>query len=185
MFKINNKNTILVFLLTLNISYLFSSASTGDIAQANEYQVNGYLPTIKHTANVHGLCSITFIVNPSRPNPRQREKLSLNFYFHTSFWRLKRLYEDLKGLKDLHKTFWGTTKKCENKNLKLIFILTQLSEMHGAKRVNFEQEIPTEMWKLALSLVIFFFLYHCCQKSQCSNSITPETMRKPEQWFRV
>ena len=26
-------------------------------------------------------------------------------------------YEGLKGLKDLHKTFWGTSKKCENKNL--------------------------------------------------------------------
>ena len=25
--------------------------------------------------------------------------------------------QDLKGLKDLHKTFWGTTKKFENKNL--------------------------------------------------------------------
>ena len=35
-------------------------------------------------------------------------------------------------IKGLHKTFWGTTKKCENK---LIFILLQLSEMHGPGRV--------------------------------------------------
>ena len=41
-------------------------------------------------------------------------KLNLNFYFHTSLWYLKRFYE---GLKDLDKTFWRTTKKCENKNL--------------------------------------------------------------------
>ena len=41
-------------------------------------------------------------------------KIKLTFYFHTSLWCLKRFYEGLKGL---HKTFWGTTKKCENKNL--------------------------------------------------------------------
>ena len=33
---------------------------------------------------------------------------------HTSLWCLKRFYEGLKGP---HKTFSGTTKKCENKNL--------------------------------------------------------------------
>ena len=36
--------------------------------------------------------------NPSRPDPRQKEKISLNFYFHTSLWRLKRFYEGLLGL---------------------------------------------------------------------------------------
>ena len=41
-------------------------------------------------------------------------KIMLNLYFHTSLWCLKRFYEGLKGL---HKTFWGTTKKSENKNL--------------------------------------------------------------------
>ena len=50
--------------------------------------------------NFHFVSSFTF--NPSRPDPGQREKLNLNFYFHTSLWCLKRLYE---GLKDLHKTF--------------------------------------------------------------------------------
>ena len=50
---------------------------------------------------------------PFRPNPGRREKIKLNFYFHTSFWCLKRFYEGLKGL---CKTFWGTTKKYENKN---------------------------------------------------------------------
>ena len=40
--------------------------------------------------------------NPSRPNPGRREKIKLNFYFHTSLGCLKRFYEGLKGL---HKTF--------------------------------------------------------------------------------
>ena len=38
-------------------------------------------------------------------------EINLNFYFHTSLWSLKRFYEGL------HKTFRGTTKKCENKDL--------------------------------------------------------------------
>ena len=44
-------------------------------------------------------------------------KIKLNFHFHTS---LKRFYEGLKGL---HEIFWGTTKKCENKNLTYFFTL--------------------------------------------------------------
>ena len=55
-----------------------------------------------------------FHFNPSRPNPGQKEKIKLNFYFHTSLWCLKRFYEGLKGF---HKTFWDTTKKCEKKKL--------------------------------------------------------------------
>ena len=47
------------------------------------------------------------------PVPDEEKKISLNFYFHTSLWCLKRFYG---GLEDL-KTFWGTGKKCENKNL--------------------------------------------------------------------
>ena len=53
-------------------------------------------------------------LNSSRPDPEWREKIDLNFYFHTSLWCLRRFYEGLKGL---DKTFWGTKKKCENKNL--------------------------------------------------------------------
>ena len=40
-------------------------------------------------------------------------KIKLNFNFHFSLWCLKRFYE----------TFWGTTKKCENKNSIIIFSL--------------------------------------------------------------
>ena len=46
-------------------------------------------------------------LNPSRPDPGQGEIINLNFYFHTSLWCLKKLFQGLKG----------TTKKCENKNL--------------------------------------------------------------------
>ena len=52
--------------------------------------------------------------DPSRPNPGRREKKKLNFYFHTTLRCLRRFYEGLKGL---HKTFWGTAKNCESKNL--------------------------------------------------------------------
>ena len=69
-------------------------------------------------------------VNTSCPNPGRREEIKLNFNFHFSLWCLKRF----EGLKGLHKTFWGTTKKCENKNL--IVISIELSEMHGTLRVN-------------------------------------------------
>ena len=41
------------------------------------------------------------IINPSRPDPGRREKINLNFYFHT-LWCLKSFYEGLKGL---YKTF--------------------------------------------------------------------------------
>ena len=34
-------------------------------------------------------------VNLSRPSPGRREKIKLNFYFHTSLWCLKRFYEGL------------------------------------------------------------------------------------------
>ena len=48
------------------------------------------------------------------PIPDKERKLTLNVYFHTSLWCLKRFYGVLKGL---HKTFWGTTKKRQNKYL--------------------------------------------------------------------
>ena len=51
------------------------------------------------------------MINPSRPNPERGGKAKLNFYFQTSLRCLKRFYEGLKGL---NKTFWPTTKKCEN-----------------------------------------------------------------------
>ena len=58
--------------------------------------------------------SFQYLDNPSRPNLGRSEKIKLNFYFYTYLWCLKRFYQGLSGL---HKTFWGITKKSENKNL--------------------------------------------------------------------
>ena len=55
--------------------------------------------------NYSKLCNLNLPAPPGR-----REKINLNFYFHTSLWCLERFSE---GLKDLHEAFWGTTKKCE------------------------------------------------------------------------
>ena len=40
-------------------------------------------------------------LNPFRPNPRKREKIKSNFFFHTSLWCLKKFYEGLKDFKSL------------------------------------------------------------------------------------
>ena len=34
-------------------------------------------------------------VNPAHLDPRQREKINLNFCFYTSLWCQKRFYEDI------------------------------------------------------------------------------------------
>ena len=88
---------------------------------------NGFFPSIEDFLRRENMglkyFHITFLfkniksgilLSPFHQNPGQREKNILNFYFHTSLWCLKRFYEGLKGP---HKTFCGTTKKCENKNL--------------------------------------------------------------------
>ena len=36
-------------------------------------------------------------INPSPPDPGQREKINVNFYFRASLWCLKRFYEGLKA----------------------------------------------------------------------------------------
>ena len=72
------------------------------------------------------------LLNPSHPDSG-KEKISLNFYFHTSLSCLKKFYEGLKGL---HKTFWDTTK-CENKNFKLIFILIYFLKCTGREGLRF------------------------------------------------
>ena len=64
--------------------------------------------------NYSNLLNFSFVLN--------KLKINLIFYFHTSLWWLKRFYEDLK---DVHKTFWGTIKKCENKNLIFLFVQDQ------------------------------------------------------------
>ena len=84
------------------------------------------------------------IFNPSRPNPGQKEKINLSFYFHTSLWCLKRFY---KGHKGLHKTFWGTTK-CENKNLSSFLFQYNFLEFTGRKGliVPWQQSNLVSVW---------------------------------------
>ena len=64
------------------------------------------------------------LVSPTLPiSIPDDERKSTEIFIFTLFcgaskgfvWCLKRFYE---GLKNLHKTFWGTTKKRENKNLR-------------------------------------------------------------------
>ena len=70
----------------------------------------------------------------SHPNPGWREKNKLNCYFHTSLFSLKMSSEDLKGL---HKTFWGTTKKCENKNFTQFLFQYEFQKCMGRGRLIF------------------------------------------------
>ena len=75
-------------------------------------------------------------VNPSCPDSGQREIINLNFYYLNFLWCLRRFYESLKGP---HKTFRGTKKKCENKNLSFTFLhfyFNATFEIHGAGRFN-------------------------------------------------
>ena len=55
-------------------------------------------------------------INPSRPDPRRREKLICHFIFTHLFGTTNGFMKDFiyEGLEGLHKIFWGTTKKCEN-----------------------------------------------------------------------
>ena len=45
----------------------------------------------------------------------EEKKIKLNFYFHTACCSALKGF--MKALKGFLKPFWGTTKKCENKNL--------------------------------------------------------------------
>ena len=48
----------------------------------------------------------------------------------------------IKGLEGLHRTFWGTTKKCENKNFQLIYYLRLGSGREGLNRSSgFETDV--------------------------------------------
>ena len=50
-----------------------------------------------------GIIEVYCVLALNGPIPDKVKTIKLNFYFHTSLWCLK--------------TFWGTTKKCENENL--------------------------------------------------------------------
>ena len=71
----------------------------------------------------------------------------LNFSFHTSLWCFKRFYEGLWGL---HKTFWRTTKKCENKNVSKFLFYYSFLKCTGLEwfTISYLLYIICEKWKL-------------------------------------
>ena len=73
----------------------------------NPWEINTWVE--KPVKSLWRSLRIKKVCSSTRNDPISGKKNYLNFYFHTSLW-----YEDLKGF---HKTFCGTTKKCENKNL--------------------------------------------------------------------
>ena len=111
----------------------FNRNETAAVIQLQELQIffyyriiqrgthNKVFPNISNTESQHQNRFLTSKLNPSHPNPGQREKINLNFYFHTSLRYLKWFCE---GFKSLHKSFWATTKKYENNNLSLFFMST-------------------------------------------------------------
>ena len=70
------------------------------------------------------------VINTSLSNLGRLEKVKISFYFHTSLCCRNRFYEGLKGL---HKTFWGSTKKCENKNLNYFLFKYNFYKCTGRK----------------------------------------------------
>ena len=54
-------------------------------------------PNLINYLNVTFKKGQSFSLNPSRPDPEWKEKISLKFYFHTFLWCLERFYESLKG----------------------------------------------------------------------------------------
>ena len=46
-----------------------------------------------HGNNSYGNLGLAEDVNPSLPDPGRKEKINVNFYFHTSLWCLKRFYK--------------------------------------------------------------------------------------------
>ena len=90
--------------------------------------VSIHLKSHERVCKSHVFCNLKMyeaysnILNPSRPNSGPGEKIKLNFYFHTSLWRLKRFYESLKGLSEMHGT--GRVKfKQEKKSMKIPFAI--------------------------------------------------------------
>ena len=77
------------------------------------YKVNcllvaAFLPWGSWTSSIKMDHKVCFFPFPFISESLIKIKINLNFYFHTYLWCLKRFYEGVKGL---HKTFCGTTKK--------------------------------------------------------------------------
>ena len=82
-----------------------------------EYSVVHPEWTLKHdySTKIRTLFFLDFhSVRHFRPTFYLVVQIICNSFFHTSLWCIKKIYEGIQGL---HKTFWGTTNKCKNKNL--------------------------------------------------------------------
>ena len=95
-------------ILTSEYSYPFRTLFLSKIRPSHNTPIPKYTHHIINTFNLRALTLPVWISDDEK-------KQNLIFYFHTSLWCLKRFYEGLKGL---HKTFWDSTEKCENKNLR-------------------------------------------------------------------
>ena len=84
-------------------------------------------------------------LNHFRPNPGWREKIELNFYFHTSLWCIKRTF------KALIKPFEASQRSVKKINF-IVFISIQLSEMHGTGRVKTNTYLITIVKELLRNL---------------------------------
>ena len=113
--------------------------------------------------------------------------INLNFYFHTSLRCLKRFYEDLKGPL---KTFCGTTKKCENKNLSWFSFFVRIGTGRVKMNCNFfpalgrggKHDPQTSTFKLNLTWDHSIHSYNQCKRSHFSSilrgTILDEVFRK-------
>ena len=54
------------------------------------------------TFGIHNPAGLQLLTLPA-PIPDKEKKINLNFYFHISSWCLKRFYEGLKGLSEMHR----------------------------------------------------------------------------------
>ena len=90
-------------------------------------------------------------------------KINLD-YFLTSLWRLKRFYE---GLQSFHKTFWGTSKKCENKYLSLfsLFVRIRTGKINSIRHFVYKPSAFAHLiffiqafWNLFIFLFVIWFL---------------------------
>ena len=69
---------------------------------------------VKSNSNIDFPRKYLILINPSRPDPGQREKNDLNFYFRTSLWCLKKFQAPHSSVKIKIKinfyfnaTFWN------------------------------------------------------------------------------
>ena len=69
-------------------SHFDQNALSGIVIEKNEWRWNDNM-CIKQKYYSNRSCA-DVVINPSRPNPRRREKINLNSYFHTSLLCLKR-----------------------------------------------------------------------------------------------